>query len=225
MQTSRRLRVKNVEVDRFGSDPLHRFSPLYVPFPTGHRRHRRYPPRDDDDVVVVVVVVVRVRDRLERDVLEVHVLRHQSEGALAPVVSFDDVVRVLVDFVQARAFVTTIDRARNLVLIERLPRFGLSAKQQKFVLSDFAAVESHSVAVGRSLVCRVSLVTPGLRSLVLLNGSGGYGAKSFWHAPMPAETEEAASVRVAVAKVSGLADMGYRGTIGLSVVAYEPIDA
>lgn len=132
---------------------------------------------------------------------------------------------VLVDFVQARAFVTTIDRARNLVLIERLPRFGLSAKQQKFVLSDFAAVESHSVAVGRSLVCRVSLVTPGLRSLVLLNGSGGYGAKSFWHAPMPAETEEAASVRVAVAKVSGLADMGYRGTIGLSVVAYEPIDA
>lgn len=132
---------------------------------------------------------------------------------------------VLVNFVQARAFVTTIDRARNLVLIERLPRFGLSAKQQKFVLSDFAAVESHSVAVGRSLVCRVSLVTPGLRSLVLLNGSGGYGAKSFWHAPMPAETEEAASVRVAVAKVSGLADMGYRGTIGLSVVAYEPIDA
>ncbi|MGN7877240.1 hypothetical protein ACTJKJ_27100 [Roseateles sp. 22389] len=132
---------------------------------------------------------------------------------------------VLVNFVQARAFVTTIDRARNLVLIERLPRFGLSAKQQKFVLSDFAAVESHSVAVGRSLVCRVSLVTPGLRSLALLNGSGGYGAKSFWHAPMPAETEEAASVRVAVAKVSGLADMGYRGTIGLSVVAYEPIDA
>ena len=132
---------------------------------------------------------------------------------------------VLVNFVQARAFVTTIDRARNLVLIERLPRFGLSAKQHKFVLSDFAAVESHSVAVGRSLVCRVSLVTPGLRSLALLNGSGGYGAKSFWHAPMPAETEEAASVRVAVAKVSGLADMGYRGTIGLSVVAYEPIDA
>ncbi|MBB3293782.1 hypothetical protein FHT39_002421 [Mitsuaria sp. BK045] len=132
---------------------------------------------------------------------------------------------VLVDFVQTRAFVTTIDRARNLVLIERLPRFGLSAKQQKFVLSDFAAVESHSVAVGRSLACRVSLVTPGLRSLVLLNGSGGYGAKSFWRAPMPAETEEAASVRVAVAKVSGLTDMGYRGTIGLSVVAYEPIDA
>ena len=132
---------------------------------------------------------------------------------------------VLVDFVQARAFVTTVDRARNLVLIERLPRFGLSAKQQKFVLSDFAAVESHSVAVGRSLVCRVSLVTPGLRSLVLLNGSGGYGAKSFWRAPMPAETEEAACVRVAVAKVSGLTDMGYRGTIGLNVVAYEPIDA
>ena len=132
---------------------------------------------------------------------------------------------VLVDFVQARAFVTTVDRARNLVLIERLPRFGLSAKQQKFVLSDFAAVESHSVAVGRSLVCRVSLVTPGLRSLVLLNGSGGYGAKSFWRAPMPAETEEATSVRIAVAKISGLTDMGYRGTIGLSVVAYEPIDA
>ena len=132
---------------------------------------------------------------------------------------------VLVDFVQARAFVTTVDRARNLVLIERLPRFGLSAKQQKFVLSDFAAVESHSVAVGRSLVCRVSLVTPGLRSLVLLNGSGGYGAKSFWRAPMPAETEEATSVRIAVAKVSGLTDMGYRGTIGLSVVAYESIDA
>lgn len=132
---------------------------------------------------------------------------------------------VLVDFVQARAFVTTVDRARNLVLIERLPRFGLSAKQQKFVLSDFAAVESHSVAVGRSLACRVSLVTPGLRSLVLLNGSGGYGAKSFWHAPMPAETEEAASAQIAVAKVSGLTDMGYRGTIGLSVVAYESIDA
>jgi len=132
---------------------------------------------------------------------------------------------MLVDFVQARAFVTTIDRARNLVLIERLPRFGLSAKQQKFVLSDFAAVESHSAAVGRSLVCRVFLVTTGLRSLVLLNGSGGYGAKSFWHAPMPAETEEAASVRAAVAKVSGLTDMGYRGTLGLSVVAYEPIDA
>jgi len=131
---------------------------------------------------------------------------------------------VLVDFVQARAFVTTIDRARNLVLIDRLPRFGLSAKQQKFALSDFAAVESHSAVVGRSLVCRVSLVTTGLRSLVLLNGSGGYGAKSFWRVSMPIETEEAASVRAAVAKVSGLTDMGYRGTLGLSVVAYEPID-
>jgi hypothetical protein len=109
-------------------------------------------------------------------------------------------------------------------LIDRLPRFGLSAKQQKFALSDFAAVESHSAVVGRSTVCRVSLVTTGFRSLVLLNGSGGYGAKSFWHGSMPVVTEEAASVRAAVAKVSGLTDMGYRGTLGLSVVAYEPID-
>lgn len=132
---------------------------------------------------------------------------------------------VILDFVQARAFVTTIDRTRNLVLIERLPRFGLSAKQRRYALSDFAAVESHSAMVGRSLVCRVSLVTTGLRSLVLLNGSGGYGAKSFWHAPMPAETDEAAAVRTAIARVTGLTDMGYRGTLGMSVVSYEPIGA
>lgn len=128
------------------------------------------------------------------------------------------------DFVHARVNVTTIDRARNLVLIERLPRFGLSAKQRNYALSDFAAVESHSALIGRSLVCRVSLVTTGLRSLVLLNGSGCYGAKSFWHAPMPAETEEAAAVRTAVANVSGLTDMGYRGTLGMSVVSYEAMN-
>ncbi|OWQ48914.1 hypothetical protein CDL60_03250 [Roseateles noduli] len=132
---------------------------------------------------------------------------------------------VILEFVQARIHVTTIDRTRNLVLIERLPRFGLSAKQRRYALSDFAAVESHSAMVGRSLVCRVSLVTTGLRSLVLLNGTGGYGAKSFWHAPMPGETVEAAAVRAAVAKVVGLKDMGYRGTLGMSVVAYEVIDA
>jgi len=130
----------------------------------------------------------------------------------------------VVDFMQARINVTTIDRPRNLVLIERLPRFGLTAKQRRYALSDFAAVESHSAMIGRSLVCRVSLVTTGLRSVVLLNGSGGYGAKSFWHAPMPGETAEMASVRAAVAKVTGLTDMGYRGTLGMSVVAYEPID-
>ncbi|WP_377153256.1 hypothetical protein ACFJIX_17765 [Roseateles sp. UC29_93] len=129
------------------------------------------------------------------------------------------------DFIHARISVTTIDRARDLVLIERLPRFGLSAKQRRYALSDFAAVESHSAGVGRSLMCRVSLVTTGLRSLVLLNGSGGFSAKSFWHAPMPAETEEAASVRTAVAQVTGLTDMGYRGTLGMSVVSYEPIDS
>ena len=132
---------------------------------------------------------------------------------------------VILDFVQARVWVTTIDRTRNLVTIERLPRFGLSAKQRRYALSDFAAVESHSAMVGRSLVCRVSLVTTGLRSLVLLNGNGGYGAKSFWHAPMPGETAEAASVRSAVAKVAGITDMGYRGTLGMSVVSYEAIDA
>ena len=128
------------------------------------------------------------------------------------------------EFIDARISVTTIDRARDLVLIERLPWFGLPAKQRGYALSDFAAVESHSASVGRSLVCRVSLVTTGLRSLVLLNGSGGYRTKSFWHAPIPAETEEAATVRTAVAKITGLTDMGYRGTLGMSVVGYEPMD-
>ncbi|WP_157522302.1 hypothetical protein [Mitsuaria sp. 7] len=129
------------------------------------------------------------------------------------------------EFIDARISVTTIDRARDLVLIERLPWFGLPAKQRRYALSDFAAVESHSASAGRSLRCRVSLVTTGLRSLVLLNGSGGYRTKSFWHAPIPAETEEAEAVRTAVARVTGLTDMGYRGTLGMSVVGYEAIDA
>lgn len=133
-------------------------------------------------------------------------------------------VAAAVEFINARISVTTIDGARDLVLIERLPRFGLSAKQRRYALSDFAAVESHSEVGGKSVACRVSLVTTRLQSLVVLNGSGGYGAKSFWHTPMPAETEEAVAVRVAIARVTGLKDMGYRGTLGMSVVSYESID-
>jgi len=116
----------------------------------------------------------------------------------------------VLDVAHSRVSVTTIDRARDLVMVERLPLLGLFAKQRRYALSDFAAVESHSAAVGRSLVCRVSLVTTGLRSLVLLVGSGGFVAKSFWHAPVPAETEEVASVRAAVAKVTGLKDSSGR---------------
>lgn len=141
---------------------------------------------------------------------------------LFPAICLFGVVAVAI---HRRTRVVKLDRDQDLVLFQRRPFLVLPSRQIRYALSDFVGVGSSPEQAGEWADCVVVLVTADMRSLELLRTPHEYASSSFWSMKSKSvEPEEAAAVRNAVAKASGLRNMGFIDDLGFFKKRYRPLE-
>lgn len=117
---------------------------------------------------------------------------------------------VLMMVVDRHTRVITINRDRDLVLLERRPFLVFPSRQQRHALSDFEAVGSCPLMLHKSAQCCLVLVSTDMRSLELQRAHLGSRSDSFWRSRIEfVEPEQIAATRKAVAQVAGLTNLGF----------------